>query len=45
MSDPLATTNPGTRCESLETRYERLRYAFGNLIESYEELSEELHEL
>ena len=45
MSDPVATTNPGTRCESLETRYERLRYAFGNLIESFEELSEELHEL
>jgi PAS domain S-box-containing protein len=45
MSDTIATINPGTRCESLETRYERLRYAFGNLIESYEELSEQLHEM
>ena len=45
MSDTIANTSAGTRCESLETRYERLRYAFGNLIESYEELSEELHEL
>lgn len=47
MSDTIkpAATPAGTRCESLETRYERLRYAYGNLIESYEELTEQLHEL
>ena len=33
------------RCDSLETRYERLRYAYGSLIECFEELTEELNEL
>jgi PAS domain S-box-containing protein len=42
----IATDTPAdARCDSLETRYERLRYAYGNLIESYEELTEQLHEL
>lgn len=45
MSDTPTATPPGTRCESLETRYERLRYAYGNLIESYEELTEQLNDL
>ena len=47
MSDTMkpAVTPAATRCESLETRYERLRYAYGNLIESYEELAEHLHEM
>ena len=42
----IATDTPAdARCDSLETRYERLRYAYGNLIESYEELTEQLNEL
>lgn len=45
MSDTETTLSAPTWCESLETRYERLRYAYGNLIESYEELTEHLQEL
>ncbi len=47
MPDITTVTAPpaGARCESLETRYERLRYAYGNLFESYEELNEQLQEL
>ncbi|MCF8209268.1 MAG: PAS domain-containing protein [Rhodoferax sp.] len=45
MHDTVPSPYADERRESLETRYERLRYAYGTLLESYEELTEQLREM